>query len=113
MKITVAAVLFAGLALGACATKPERVQPLHISPLVYKTKSCEEIAQLMITNNTALTVTTDMQKRARRRDTIGVITLGLPMGSITGKDRESELARLKGEKIALEQAAQEKSCTAA
>lgn len=112
MKLPVLAAATVGLLLSACATSPGRIQPLSVSPLIYRSKTCDEVAELMAKTDASLQEMVVRQNRARRTDTIGVIMLGLPMGSITGKDREAEVARLKGEKIALEQAAREKGCTA-
>lgn len=109
--IAFAAILSLGVA--GCATKPSRIAPLNVSPLVYGSKSCAEVAELAAKTDASLQEMIVRQNRARKTDTIGVIMLGLPMGSITGKDREADVARLKGEKIALEQAAKDKGCPAA
>ena len=70
--------------LAGCATHPDRI--------VAVANAGECTAQ----DRARLATLVKQQKDARTADTIGVILVGVPVASLTGKDREAEIAVLKG-----------------
>ena len=112
MKSTVVALLVAGLAVSACATSAGRIQPITVSPVVYQDQSCDQLAVTAAKVDADLQVASIKQNKKRKGDTVSVILIGLPLASMGGNGYEADVARLKGEKIALAEAKRLKSCPA-
>lgn len=70
-------------ALSACATHPDRIQPAAYAA------DCPPNAAQRLAELTA------EQKRAANTDAIGVLMIGLPLGSMSGPDHKDEIAKLK------------------
>lgn len=69
--------------LSACATHPDKIQPASYS------------GDCTAADRKRLASLVEEQKKTARNDTVGVILLGLPVGSMSGKDHEKEIAKLK------------------
>ena len=104
------AILVTALFLAGCAQKPESIQPSYISPVTYQDWTCPQLAQESARIETALASATKQQEQARSHDVTGIILLGLPTGSMSGEAIGPEVARLKGEKNAIQQATTLKNC---
>ena len=96
--------------LTACAAKPESIQPAYVSPVTYDSWTCPQLAQESARVESALTTASKQQTDARTHDTVGVLLLGIPTGSMSGEAVAPEVARLKGSKEAIQQEMTLKSC---
>jgi hypothetical protein len=104
---------FAGaIMLGACAASPEDIPPAYVSDATYADWTCEQLAKENQELSAALASASQQQEDARTNDTVGVIFLGLPIGSMTGDNVAPEVARLKGHTNAVQQAMIRKDCSA-
>ena len=104
------AVIVMGLLLAACAQKPESIQPSYISPVTYEAWTCPQLAQESARVEAALATASKQQTDARTHDTVGVLLLGVPTGSMSGEAIAPEIARLKGTKGAIQQSMTLKNC---
>ena len=96
--------------LSACATPPDKVQPLTVSTSEYDGMNCTQLAkseEIWLKKETELTA---QQKKARTGDTVGVILIGVPTGSLSGGDVETQLAHAKGHVQAIQSVIVRKSC---
>jgi hypothetical protein len=104
-------VLAACLALAACAQSPEYIDPIYVSDVPYRTLSCEQLGADQTQLADALAKASAAQSSASTNDAVGVLLLGLPIGSMVGENRAAEIGRLKGELEAVQTALQTKTCT--
>lgn len=79
-----ALILAVALACSACATTPHRIAPVA------------NVGPCTAADRANLAALTKQQQSAATTDVIGVILVGVPVASLTGADREAELAILKG-----------------
>lgn len=100
------------VSLAACATAPEDIAPAYVSNMQYQAWTCEQMAAESARLASALVAASTQQSKARSNDTVGVILLGLPVSSLSGSNVAPEIARLKGEQVAMQQAQALKNCGA-
>ncbi len=103
----------AAFLLGACAQSPADIAPAYTSELQFKDWSCEQLAEEQGRLVMALTTASAQQQEAHSNDIAGVILLGLPVASLSGSNIASQVARLKGERDAIERALTMNDCAAA
>ena len=103
-------VLLAAILLGACAQSPEDIAPAYISEVQFTDWTCEQLAKEKGQLAMALTTASEQQQQARDNDIAGVILLGLPVASISGSNIAPQIARLKGERDAVERALSLNEC---
>jgi hypothetical protein len=113
----VAALLAAGLAAltGACATYADKIAPSYVSPIIYEQLSCKQVAEeaARVAQRAALASgAQDAQANKDNALTAVTIVVFWPAAFFVGGDRQNaaEVARLKGEMDALEQASIKKNC---
>ena len=101
--------------LAGCASKPENVMPSYVSPVMYQSLSCDQLAAeaQRVANQAA--VLTGQQSKQRRQDTAATtaaIVIFWPAAFFVGGDdaKTAELARMKGEMQAIEQVSIQKQC---
>lgn len=115
MRPTTISLLAFGVLTG-CATAPEKIKATNVAVTQYSGKNCAELATEYSWVDQQLTASVDVQGQARSADVAGVILIGLPVGSMTttgsNREREEKIARLKGEKIAINKAQQVGGCLA-
>ena len=103
--------------LAGCAQSPGSIQATYVSPLLYQNYSCEQVRREMMRVGRKVQEVAGAQSKEATGDAV-VTTVGLVVFwpalffLMGGGDRAEELARLKGESEALEQAAIQKNCTA-
>jgi len=97
-----AAILLA--ACSACAPTPESIQPAYVSEVPYQSWSCQQLGEELGRLNTALATASAQQNSARTNDTVGIILIGLPVGSMSGQSIAPQIARYKGEQEAVNRA---------
>lgn len=96
--------------LGACATQPDAIAPANISPDLYMRQSCQQLANENANLTSELTTLVAQQQKAVDGDAMGVFLLGLPVSSMSGNDKETEIALARGKQQAITLAMQQKSC---
>ncbi|TKB07112.1 MAG: hypothetical protein E5V75_34125 [Mesorhizobium sp.] len=103
---TVSALALCGTMVAACATPPNNIKPTAVAT-TYSGLSCQQLMDKAIQTNSKLGDLTAVQGRTASNDAYGVLWLGLPVGSMGDKDakqREGEIAMLKGELAAIQKA---------
>ena len=90
------------LSMTACASRANSVAPVAVSSTDYANVSCDNARSLLAAARQTENALARKQNNASLGDTVGVVLLLLPVGSIFGADVEGELAIAKGEVIALE-----------
>lgn len=107
--------LFAILAVAACATKSEDIQPSYISPVQYQSFSCRQIGEEASRVSSRAAAASGRQDQIASNDAaktaVGLVVLW-PVLLFNKGDGEtaSEVGRLKGEMEALEKASIGKNC---
>jgi hypothetical protein len=96
--------------IAACAKSPDAIAPSYVSEVGYQSWSCQQLGEEQLRLSQALAVASKQQEQARTNDTVGVILLGLPVGSMSGENIAPEIARLKGEQEAVRKAMLTKMC---
>lgn len=98
------------LMLSACAQNPKNIQALYVSELQYQAYSCEQLRETLLNVNTALGNAHYQQGVARGNDALGILVVGLPVASMTGRDQTSQVAYLKGHADAIQRSGEIKKC---
>lgn len=102
--------------LGGCASSPKSITASYVSPLQYQSYDCDQITQEMYRITRRVQEVTGVQSSKASGDAVAVTASLLFWPAVfflaAGEDKSAELARLKGEAEALEQAAVQKKCTA-
>ena len=96
--------------VAACAKSPDSIAPSYVSEVGYQGWSCQQLGEEQLRLSQALAVASRQQEQARTTDTVGVILLGLPVGSLSGDNIAPEIGRLKGEQEAVRKAMITKGC---
>jgi hypothetical protein len=110
MRITaISALGICGL-LAGCAASPESIAPSYVSPVAYQNWSCAQLAEDEGRLHSAYVMAAGEQSDARTTDTVGVLLLGLPVGSMTGENVAPQVASLKGQLDAVHQSETVKNC---
>ena len=107
---SVSLVILAAAIVASCAKSPEKIAPVPVDEAGYGTRTCDELSVEQARVGGELAMATAKQEQTRSNDVAGVIIFGLPLGSMSGNDVEPEIARLKGERDALDRAANTKNC---
>ncbi|MDQ2094289.1 hypothetical protein [Rhodalgimonas zhirmunskyi] len=102
--------LFAGLILSGCAQQPDQIAAVHIDDTTYSRQSCRALAEHELKQKQLLTALSADQKKAANGDALGVFLLGLPISSMSGSDKETEIAVAKGRIDAIERQKSRKGC---
>ena len=103
-------VMFAAVLAAGCAKSPESISPAYVSEMHYRDWTCEQLAEERSHLAAALTTASAQQEQARSNDIAGVILLGLPVASLSGDNIAPEIARLKGERDAVDRASRLSDC---
>jgi len=107
-KIVVCAAML--LAAG-CAKAPEDIAAAPVPADSYMQMECPQLSSLRMQKQAQLSSLEKEQLAAARQDAAAMAVIHIPYASWSGKDREPEFARLKGEVKAIDSAYQSKSCT--
>lgn len=107
MTILTVAVLSA---LASCATPPEKIAATAYPDDPYIGKSCAFLAEETKQKSAELSALSKKQKDAAAADTIGVIVIGVPVSSLAGGDKKTEISVLKGQIDALKRASKSGGC---
>ncbi|MDE2007812.1 MAG: hypothetical protein KGI51_14680 [Rhodospirillales bacterium] len=110
MRIPAAICVVLLLGLAACAEAPSAIAPEYVSSVPYDSWSCPQLESERANIATALAGASANQDEARTDDTIGVLLIGLPMGSMSGENIAPQIAHLKGQAMAVQEAALRNGC---
>jgi len=107
--IGLGAALYAAIAVG-CATQPEKIAPAKVPVEPYLQMTCEQLSAERGKTQTALDDQEREQRSVRRNDAWGVALLGLPVGRMSGGNRETRIAELRGDARAIDSASRSRGC---
>jgi len=101
----------------ACAKKPHDIQADYVSPMEYRDFSCSQISGELRRVARRLSDVTGIQDKTANEDAwatgVGVVLFWPTLFFINSNDQRTQVARLKREFDALEQAAVHKNCDVA
>lgn len=116
-KMVLAACMVSQLGLVACASKSDNISAAYVSPLQYQGYNCNQIRSELARVSRRVNEVAGVQDSQASKDSValgvGMVLFWPALFFMIGKDKEEELARLKGEYEALEQAAIQKDCDVA
>lgn len=98
------------LALAGCTKSPQSIAPEPVSSAIYADKTCEwlDIEAKQIEDKFA--ATSQQQQRAYDNEKEGFILSGWPLSTLSGDNIAPQVARIKGEQLAVQKARAEKGC---
>jgi hypothetical protein len=108
-------VLFAAAALADCASKSSEITPSYVSPIAYQAYTCQQLAQEAQGVSARAAQVSGAQDSKRTNDQVATgvaIVVFWPAAFLVGGDgpMAAELAQLKGQMVAIEQASIQKKC---
>jgi hypothetical protein len=100
---------------GSCATYSDKIAPSYVSPVIYENLTCRQIAEEATrVAQRAAQASGAQDSQANKDNVLTAVTIVVfwPAAFFVGGDRQNaaEVARLKGEMDALEQASIRKNC---
>src|SRR6202790_3971562 len=104
-----------GAALGGCASSSAEITPAYVSPVMYQQYTCPQLAQEAQAVSARAAALSGVQDSKRTNDglaTAAAIVVFWPAAFFVGGDKQTaaELAQMKGQMVAIEQAATAKKC---
>jgi hypothetical protein len=113
--LRIAGAMAAALALAGCAKSAASIDAAYVSPLAYQAHNCAALAGEYATLKRRAAETFAKQDRVSTNDDvamgIGLVLFWPALFFIDSSDHKHEVARLKGEIAAVEDAANRKGCT--
>ena len=108
-------ILLAPLLLAGCATNPKDIEAAYVSPVPYQSMTCDQLAAEASRVSQAASAATGQQQSQANRDAVAVgvsLIVFWPAIFFVGGDKATaaEVARLKGEMNAIEQASVARNC---
>jgi hypothetical protein len=88
--------------VAACAAAPENIAAVDVGPRAYQGFNCSQLAEAKVQYNQSLENLSAQQRDAQSGDAVGVFLLGLPLSSMSGGDKETQIALAKGHIQAVE-----------
>ncbi len=108
-------IVIAALTLASCAEKAADVAPTYVSPLQYQSFTCPQLAAEAQRVSQAAAVASGTQDSQATKDavatTVGVVIFWPTLFLLNGnKQNAAQLAQLKGDMDAIQQASIQKNC---
>jgi hypothetical protein len=102
-------------ALGGCASSAADITPAYVSPVIYQGYTCVQLgqeAQAVSARAAALSGAQDHQRTNDGLATAAAVVVFWPAAFFVGGDKQTaaELAQMKGQMVAIEQASIAKKC---
>jgi hypothetical protein len=112
-KLGLAAI--AASVLAGCASSSADIAPAYVSPVAYQSYSCQQLAleaQAISTRAATLSGVQDSQRTKDGWATAAAVVVFWPAAFFVGGDKQNaaELAQMKGQMVAVEQASIAKKC---
>ena len=107
--------VIAVLMLAGCASKAAEITPAYVSPMLYQSYNCQQLAAEAQRVSAAAAAAAGVQDSQATKDTVAT-TVGIivfrPSLFLIGGDKQTaaQLAQLKGEMDAIQQASIQKQC---
>ena len=102
------------IVLSGCSKNPQSASGAYVSPIFYKDYSCDQVTLEMQRVASKVSEVSGVQRSKATNDAVvtgvGVVIFWPALFFLMDNDKEQELAQLKGELDALEQAAVQKNC---
>jgi len=108
-SVTKLTALSAMLAVAACSSPPSKIAATAVPSSEYSDLSCSKMIRELSTVSGKLEEAERQQRNKVATDAATVFLVLVPVSSMTG-DYEADVARYKGEKLAIERAMSKKSC---
>lgn len=104
-----------GTALAGCASSSNEIAPAYVSPVMYQSYNCQQLAleaQGISQRAATLSGAQDSQRSKDQLATAAAIVVFWPAAFFVGGDKQTaaELANMKGQMVAIEQASIAKKC---
>jgi hypothetical protein len=104
-----------GAALAGCASASSDIAPAYISPVMYQQYTCPQLAQEAQGVSQRAAALSGAQDQKRTQDglaTAAAVVIFWPAAFFVGGDKQTaaELAQMKGQMVAIEQASIAKKC---
>jgi hypothetical protein len=104
-----------GAALGGCASSSAEITPAYISPVMYQSYTCQQLAQEAQAVSQRAATLSGAQDKQRTNDglaTAAAVVIFWPAAFFVGGDKQTaaELSQMKGQMVAIEQASIAKKC---
>ena len=104
-----------GAALAGCASSSSEIAPAYVSPVAYQSYTCQQLAmeaQGISARAASLSGAQDSQRSKDGLATAAAIVVFWPAAFFVGGDKQTaaELANMKGQMVAVEQASIAKKC---
>ncbi len=117
MKKITSFLLLCAFIVSGCAQKSANIQATYVSPMQYQSYTCKQIEMEISRVSRRVSEVTGQQDSQASKDSVamgvGLVLFWPALFFLIGDDKKEELARLKGEYEALEQAAIQKNCSVA
>ena len=102
-------------ALAGCASTSAEIAPAYVSPVAYQSYTCQQLAleaQAVSTRAATLSGVQDNQRTKDGLATAAAVVIFWPAAFFVGGDKQNaaELAQMKGQMVAIEQASIAKKC---
>ncbi|WP_291568565.1 hypothetical protein [Bradyrhizobium sp.] len=102
-------------ALGGCASTSAEITPAYVSPVIYQGHTCQQLAleaQSISARAATLSGAQDSQRTKDQWSTAAAVVIFWPAAFLVGGDKQAagELAQMKGQMVAVEQASIAKNC---
>jgi hypothetical protein len=109
------AIVALGAALGGCASSAADIAPTYISPVMYQQYTCAQLAQEAQGVSQRAAALSGVQDQKHTNDglaTAAAVVIFWPAAFFVGGDKQTaaELAQMKGQMVAIEQASIQKKC---
>lgn len=98
------------LVISSCAKRPDAIAPTAIPSAAYSNLTCSELAAELNKEAATLATLSAEQNQAASNDAFGVFLIGVPLGSVSGNDKEGLIAVSKGKVQAIEATRLSKRC---
>jgi hypothetical protein len=107
--------LLSALLLAGCASSAADITPSYVSPVMYQSYTCQQLAMEAQAISTRAATLSGAQEKQRTNDTIATtaaVVIFWPAAFFVGGDKQTaaELAQMKGQMVAVEQASTAKKC---
>jgi hypothetical protein len=114
-KMRILGIVALGAARGGCASSAADITPAYVSPVAYQSYTCQQLAleaQSISTRAAALSGAQDSQRTKDGWATAAAVIVFWPAAFLVGGDKQTaaELANMKGQMVAVEQASIAKKC---
>jgi hypothetical protein len=104
-------VVVAATCAAACAPAPESIQAAYVSEVPYRSWNCDQLGEESLRLNEALATASTAQSSARTNDAVGILLIGLPVGSMSGQSIAPQIALYKGQIEAVRRASIRNHCS--